>query len=157
MKEAKALTTGIKAPDFSMDSTDGKLSLSRFAGKKLVLYFYPKDDTSGCTLEAKEFTDNLQNFRNLGCEVVGISKDDLKSHEKFCQKHSLGIILASDNTNVCESYCVWKEKSMYGKKYMGIERSTFLIDGNGVIAQLWHGVTVQGHVEEVLKAVKAMK
>lgn len=157
MAKTKVITEGSKAPNFAVDSTVGQLNLSKFKGKKLVLYFYPKDDTSGCTLEAKDFTDNLKDYEMHDCNVVGISKDDLESHEKFCKKHDLKIILATDSSDVCEKYGVWKEKSMYGKKYMGIERSTFLIDRKGVIAKVWNNVNAQGHSEEVLSAVRAMQ
>lgn len=151
MAELKA---GDRAPDFSMPATSGKtLSLGDFKGKKLVLYFYPKDDTSGCTAEACDFRDSMAPLNDIGIDVIGVSKDSVKSHEKFKAKYDLNFELASDETGtVCENYGVWAEKSMYGRKYMGIERTTFLIDENGVIAQIWPKVKVPGHVAEIIKA-----
>lgn len=135
----------------------GEVSLADFVGKKVVLYFYPKDDTSGCTLEAIEFTAKLPEFAAAGAVVLGVSKDSVKSHDKFRDKHALGLILLSDETgDVAERYGVWGEKSMYGRKYMGIERSTFLVDEEGRLARIWRKVKVPGHVEEVLEAVRAL-
>ena len=147
---------GMKAPDFSLPADgDTEVKLSKLKGQAVVIYFYPKDDTSGCTLEAKAFSEHLPAFKKLGAEVVGISPDSVKSHEKFRKKHELSITLAADEEKAAaKAYGVWVEKSMYGKKYMGIERSTFLIDKAGKIAKAWRKVKVPGHVEEVLAAVK---
>jgi len=155
---AKELKVGDKAPDFSLPGDGGrKLSLKELKGKPAVLYFYPKDDTSGCTKEAIDFTARLKEFEKLGATVIGCSKDSVASHDKFKTKHKLGIALAADETGkVCEAYGVWVEKSMYGRKYMGIERATFLIDGAGKLAAVWRKVKVPGHADEVLKAVKSL-
>jgi peroxiredoxin Q/BCP len=134
----------------------GTVSLADFAGRKVVLYFYPKDDTSGCTKEAVGFSEHAAAFEAAGAVVIGVSKDSVASHDKFRDKHGLGVILLSDEGgDVCERYGVWAEKSMYGKKYMGIERSTFLIGGDGRILRAWRKVKVPGHVEAVLEAVRA--
>src|SRR5271166_441793 len=149
---------GQKAPDFTL-STDGNgtVSLSQLAGKKVVLYFYPKDDTSGCTAEACGFRDSFPNFGGTGAVVIGISKDSVASHDKFKKKHDLPFILASDTAGeVCEKYGAWVEKSIYGRKYMGIERATFLIDGAGIVRGVWRKVRVPGHVAEVLEAARAL-
>ena len=149
---------GDKAPDFTLptDGT-GSVTLSKLNGKKVVLYFYPKDDTSGCTAEACGFRDSFPDYGGTGAVVIGISKDSVASHDKFKKKHGLPFVLASDTGgDVCEKYGVWVEKSMYGRKYMGIERATFLIDGKGVVRGAWHKVRVPGHVAEVLKAVQAL-
>ncbi|MFQ6548280.1 thioredoxin-dependent thiol peroxidase [Aestuariibius sp. 2305UL40-4] len=147
-----------KAPDFTLPRDGGgDVSLSDLSGKKVVLYFYPKDDTSGCTKQAIGFSDHLADFDAAGAVILGVSKDSIKKHDKFRDKHDLKVILLSDEeSDVCERYGVWKEKSMYGKTYMGIERSTFLIDGDGVLRQEWRKVKVPGHVEGVLDAVKAL-
>jgi thioredoxin-dependent peroxiredoxin len=148
---------GQKAPDFTLP-TDGKgiVSLSGLAGKKVVLYFYPKDDTSGCTAEACGFRDSFPDYSGTDAVVVGISKDSVASHDKFKKKHNLPFILASDTDGqVCGKYGAWVEKSMYGRKYMGIDRSTFLIDGDGMVRGVWRKVRVPGHVAEVLKAARA--
>ncbi|MHA3978436.1 thioredoxin-dependent thiol peroxidase [Halovulum sp. GXIMD14794] len=149
---------GDPAPEFTLPRDGGEtMSLSDFAGKALVLYFYPRDDTSGCTKQAIAFTGMLDQFRAAGAEVVGVSKDPVAKHDKFVAKHELGIPLLSDeNSDLCERMGVWKEKSMYGKTYFGIERSTFLIDAEGRIVREWRKVKVPGHVEEVLEAVKAL-
>ena len=149
---------GDPAPDFDMPTDGGgRVSLAALHGKPVVLYFYPKDDTSGCTKEAIGFTEKLADFETAGAVVVGVSKDSVAKHDKFKAKHDLGVILASDEeSDVCERYGVWAEKSMYGKKYMGVERSTFLIDADGSIAKAWRKVKVPGHVEAVLDAVKAL-
>ena len=149
---------GDKAPDFTLPTDGGgSVTLSKLRGKKVVLYFYPKDDTSGCTAEACGFRDAFPDYGGTGAVVIGISKDSVASHDKFKKKHALPFILASDTAgDVCEKYGVWVEKSMYGRKYMGIERSTFLIDEKGVLRQEWRKVKVPGHVDEVLKAVKAL-
>lgn len=151
-------TIGNPAPDFTLPRDgEGSVTLSQLRPAKVVVYFYPKDDTSGCTLEAQEFTARLGDFTDAGATVIGISKDSVKSHDKFCKKYGLGIILASDeNGTTCEDYGVWAEKSMYGKTYFGIERSTFLVDGAGNLAQAWRKVSVKGHVDAVLAAVKAL-
>jgi peroxiredoxin Q/BCP len=150
--------TGQTAPDFTLPRDGGgDVTLSSFRPGKVVVYFYPKDDTTGCTLEAIDFTGKQAEFAAAGTTVIGISKDSVKSHDKFRAKHSLGIILASDeNGTTCEDWGVWAEKSMYGKKYMGIERSTFLIDGSGTVAVAWPKVSVKGHVDEVLAAAQAL-
>ncbi len=132
--------------------------MKEFKGRKLVLYFYPKDDTSGCTKEAIAFTGAKGAFDKAGASVVGVSKDTVAAHDKFTAKHKLKVALGSDEDGaICEAYGVWVEKSMYGRKYMGIERATFLIDGKGKIAEIWHKVKVPGHAEAVLEAVKALK
>lgn len=149
---------GDPAPDFTLPRDGGEsMSLSDFAGRALVLYFYPRDDTSGCTKEAIAFTGLIEQFRAAGAEVVGVSKDPVAKHDKFVAKHDLGIPLLSDEDgDLCERLGVWKEKSMYGKTFMGIERSTFLIDRDGRIAREWRKVKVPGHAEEVLDAVRAL-
>jgi len=152
------LQPGDIAPDFTLPRDGGgSVTLSALRPGKVVLYFYPKDDTSGCTAEALDFTAHAADFAAAGCTVIGISKDSVKSHDKFVAKHGLGIVLASDEgSDTCERWGVWAEKSMYGKKYMGIERSTFLVDGAGRIAQAWTKVKVPGHVAEVLAAARAL-
>ena len=153
-----SLEIGDKAPDFTLPTDcDGKVSLKDLKGKTVILYFYPKDDTSGCTAEACGFRDALPNFSKTGTTVIGLSKDSPASHDKFKKKYKLPFTLASDeDTKVAQKYGVWVEKCMYGRKYMGMDRSTFLIDGKGVIRGLWRKVKVPGHVEEVLEAVKAL-
>lgn len=143
-----------QAPDFTLPSTDGEITLSKLDGK-VVLYFYPRDDTPGCTLEALDFDRLAAEFAAAGTKVIGISRDTLASHQKFCTKHGLGITLASDTGAVTEAYGVWVEKTLYGKKSMGIERSTFLIDADGRILQEWRKVKVAGHAEAVLTAAQA--
>ena len=151
-------TPGSPAPDFTLPRDGGSMiTLSSLRPGKVVLYFYPKDDTPGCTLEAQDFSARLADFTAAGTTVIGISKDSAAKHDKFCKKHGLSIILASDEAgHTCEDYGVWVEKSMYGKTYMGIERTTFLIDSTGKIAQVWPKVSVKGHADEVLAAAKAM-
>ncbi len=153
-----AIVEGSPAPAFAMPRDGGgEVTLAAFAGQPVVLYFYPKDDTSGCTVEALDFTRLAPDFAAAGAAVIGVSKDSVKKHDKFKQKHGLGVVLGSDEAgDVCERYGVWTEKSMYGKKYMGIERSTFLIDGSGIVARAWRGVKVPGHAEAVLEAVRAL-
>ena len=153
------LKIGDTAPNFTMPADNGQdISLSDFKGKMVVLYFYPKDDTPGCTKEACNFTENQSQFNDLGAHIIGVSKDSVAKHQKFKKKYSLTFPLASDeNTDICEKYGVWTEKSMYGKKYMGIERTTFLIDGNGVIRQIWSKAKVDGHSGEVIAAVNDYK
>jgi peroxiredoxin Q/BCP len=152
------LSVGDKAPAFTMKTDGGgKVSLAGLKGKNVVLYFYPKDDTSGCTAEACGFRDDFPAFDKIDAVVIGVSRDSVESHDKFKKKHELNFQLGSDETGkVTEDYGVWVEKSMYGKKYMGIERATYLIDGKGVIRGVWRKVKVPGHVADVLKAVKAL-
>ena len=151
------LGEGDKAPVFTAPRDGGgTLSLADHADGTVVLFFFPKADTSGCTKEAIGFTEKLDEFAALGATVVGASKDPIKAQDKFKTKHDLGVVLISDaDTTICEDYGVWAEKSMYGKKYMGIERSTFIIR-NGVIAKAWRGVKVPGHVDAVLDALRAL-
>ncbi len=149
---------GDTAPDISLPRDGGEIvKLSDFSGKNVVLYFYPKDDTPGCTKEAIGFTDNVTAFDGLNTVILGVSKDSVKKHDKFIAKHELKIALLSDEEgDVCERYGVWVEKNMYGKKYMGIERATFLIGADGKIMQVWRKVKVPGHVDAVLDAVRAL-
>ena len=153
------LTVGCKAPAFTLPiDGGGKISLSEMTGEKVIIYFYPKDDTPGCTQESCDFRDNLTAFKKSGAIIVGISKDSVARHDKFKKKFKLNFPLASDEDGkVCEKYGVWTQKSMYGKKYMGIERSTFLVDEKGKIARIWRKVKVAGHADEVLSALKEMK
>jgi len=149
---------GEKAPDFSM-ATDGggSVSLKDLKGKKVVLYFYPKDDTPGCTKEACAFRDAMPDFTGIDAEIIGVSKDPVAKHDKFKAKYDLPFTLASDEeSDVCEQFGVWVEKNMYGRKYMGIERATFLIDGEGVVRNVWRKVKVPGHADAVLEAVKSL-
>lgn len=150
------ITENTIAPTFSLPRDGGEtVQLSDYLGKKVVLFFYPKDDTSGCTVEAIDFTQNLAEFEKAGAIVLGMSPDPIKKHDKFIIKHELGVILVSDEEKTTlDAYNVWKEKSMYGKKYMGVERSTFLIDEKGVVQKAWRKVKVPGHVDEVLKATQ---
>ena len=154
----KELQTGDSAPDFTLPRDgEGALSLADFGGRKLALYFYPKDDTSGCTAEAKDFSALAADFAAAGADVVGVSPDPVKKHDKFRDKYELTFPLLSDESKVLlEAYGVWVEKSMYGRKYMGVERSTFLIDAQGRIARIWRKVKVTGHAQEVLAAAKAL-
>ncbi len=149
---------GQAAPDFTLPRDGGgDVTLSAMKPKAVVLYFYPKDDTSGCTKEAQAFTEHAGAFDTAGAVVIGVSKDSVAKHDRFVAKYDLGVILASDeSSDVCETYGVWVEKSMYGKKFMGIERSTFLIDRDGVIRNVWRKVKVPGHADEVLEAAKAL-
>ncbi len=142
---------GKEAPDFNLEaSTGGKVSLKQFKGRWVALYFYPKDDTSGCTKEACDFRDNLKSLEKLGAVVLGVSPDDLKRHGKFSEKYSLNFpLLADPEKKTLEAYGVWVQKSMYGRKYMGVERSTFLIDPAGKIVKAWRKLSVTGHVAEV--------
>jgi peroxiredoxin Q/BCP len=151
-----SLEPGAAAPDFDLPTDGGaNASLKALAGKKVVLYFYPKDDTSGCTSEAKGFSDAKAAFDEADAIVIGVSKDTVASHAKFRAKYDLSITLGSDvEGHVVEAYGAWVEKSMYGRKYMGIDRSTFLIDGQGVLKAVWRKVKVPGHVQDVLKAVQ---
>ncbi len=145
------------APDFTLPGTGGDVTLSSLKGKPVVLFFYPRDDTPGCTKESVGFSESRSAFEAAGALVFGISKDSLASHEKFAAKRDLQIPLLSDeNGTTCEDYGVWKEKNMYGKKYMGIERTTFLIAADGTIAKIWNKVKVPGHVDTVLEEVRAL-
>ena len=152
----KKLEVGAKAPMFRLPSDSGdEISLKSFSGKFVVLYFYPKDDTTGCTKEAIEFTGLVEKFRKADAVVLGVSKDDVKSHEKFVNKYNLDVRLLSDvDGSLCRSYGVWVEKNMYGRKYMGIERSTFVIDEEGKIEHIWRRVKVPNHVDAVKSALK---
>ena len=152
-----SLEIGDKAPDFTLPTDGaGTVRLSDLKGQPVVLYFYPKDDTSGCTVEACQFRDLFPKFGRSDAAVIGISRDSVASHDKFKKKYKLPFTLAADEQGkVTERYGVWVQKSMYGRKYMGIERSTFLIDGKGVIRGIWRKVKVPGHAEEVLSAIKA--
>jgi thioredoxin-dependent peroxiredoxin len=145
---------GDMVPDFQADATSGSFKLSDYKGKKIVLYFYPKDNTSGCTLEGHDFSNNLDKFKNKNTVVFGISRDSVKSHNGFIQKQSYKHQLISDeNENVCQLFGVIKVKSMYGRSYLGVDRSTFLIDEKGMLKAEWRGVKVNGHVDEVLAAL----
>lgn len=150
---------GDKAPDFSMPASGSRgVSLKSMHGRPFVLYFYPRADTPGCTREACAFQEALPQLGKIGIEVIGVSKDKMKSVEKFAEKYSLTFPLASDaKTKVAEDYGVWVEKSRYGRKYMGVERATFLIDRNGKIAKVWRKVQVDGHAVEVMAAAQALK
>ena len=154
----KTVEAGDNAPDFALDGEDGKtFRLSDYAGKKLVLYFYPKDDTPGCTIEAIDFTGLSDEFADADTAVLGVSKDTVAKHGKFRAKHDLGIDLGSDpEGETIDAYGSWIEKSMYGRTYMGIDRSTFLIDRNGKIAEVWRKVRVKGHAMKVLEAARAL-
>jgi peroxiredoxin Q/BCP len=149
-----SLSAGSPAPDFTLPTDGGgEITLSALKGEQIILYFYPKDDTTGCTAQACAFRDATPDFSGAKAKVIGVSKDSVASHDKFKKKHGLSFALASDeNGHVCEDYGVWAEKSMYGRKYMGIERTTFLIGADGVIKRVWNKVKVPGHVAEVLKA-----
>jgi peroxiredoxin Q/BCP len=149
---------GTKAPDFELPDADGKsVRLSRLKGRLVVVYFYPKDDTSGCTAEAKGFSCLIEAFKKAGADVIGISPDGPASHRKFADKYDLSVhLLADEAKETAQAYGVWVEKSMYGRKYMGVERSTFLVDAAGKIAKSWRKVRVPGHAEEVLAAVEAL-
>lgn len=146
------------APDVILPNETGDIiDIKDFRPNMVVLFFYPRDNTSGCTREAKDFTENIELFNNLNINVFGISKDSITSHEKFIKKQSLSIPLLSDEAgSVCQDFGVWKEKSMYGKIYMGIERSTFIIDGSGSVTHEWRKVKVANHVAEVLETVKKL-
>ncbi len=149
---------GSPAPDFTLPRDGGAtVSLSGLKGRKVVLYFYPRDDTPGCTIEAIDFTRLAPEFDAADTTVIGLSKDSVKAHDKFCRKHGLGIILASDEGGTTsEDYGVWRGKTMYGKTHMGIERTTFLIGPDGKVARIWPKVTVAGHADEVLAAARAL-
>ena len=153
-----ALAIGDKAPDFSLPGNgSASVALADFAGKNLVLYFYPKDDTPGCTTEAKDFTSMVAEFKKANTVILGASKDTVAKHDKFIAKHALNIALVSDAEGaLVNSYEVWVQKKLYGREYMGIERATYLIDANGIIQQIWRKVRVKGHAEAVLEAAKAL-
>lgn len=153
------LKEGSKAPAIDLPTDNGgHFNLSEMTGQKILIYFYPKDDTSGCTAQSCSFSENIKSFEKLGVAIVGISKCSVKKHDKFKAKYDLQFPLASDeNSDVCERYGVWVEKSMYGRKYMGIERTTFLIDEEGKIEKIWPKVKVDGHSEEILNALKGNK
>ncbi len=153
------LNDGDVAPDFELPEDGGtSIRLSKLKGRPVVLYFYPKDDTSGCTVEAKDFSCLIEEFKKLGAEVIGVSPDSAASHQSFRSKHDLTVRLAADEEkSAANAYGVWTEKSMYGKTYMGVERSTFLVDRAGRIAKSWRKVKVPGHAEEVLEAVKELR
>ncbi len=152
------LNAGDRAPDFDLPTDGGgRARLADYVGKAVVLYVYPKDDTSGCTKQAQGFTERSADFAKAGAVVVGVSKDPPKSHDKFKAKYDLDLVLASDeDTSVMQAYGAWQEKSMYGRKYMGADRSTFLIGPDGVLKRVWRSVKVPGHVDEVLQAVQAL-
>jgi peroxiredoxin Q/BCP len=151
------LAPGDKAPDFDLPTDDGRVSLAALKGKTVVLYFYPKDDTSGCTAEAQGFTAAAADFAKAGAVVVGVSKDSAASHGKFRAKYGLAVVLGSaKDDDTVERYGAWVEKNMYGRKYMGVDRSTFLIDKDGVVRRIWRKVKVPGHVAEVLAEAKAL-
>jgi peroxiredoxin Q/BCP len=152
------LKPGDKAPSFTM-ATDGggNISLAALKGAPFVLFFYPRDDTAGCTREAQGFTENLKKFERLGVNLVGVSKDSVASHDRFKTKYKLKHVLASDpEVETAQAYGVWGEKTLYGRKYMGMERATFLVDAKGVIRRIWRKVRVPGHVEAVLAAAKEL-
>ena len=153
-----SLAAGSKAPDFTMPTDGGgSISLAALKGKTVILYFYPKDDTTGCTAEACGFRDAEADFSGASATVIGVSKDSVASHDKFKKKHELQFPLAADETkSALEAYGVWQEKSMYGRKYMGVERTTFLIGADGRIARIWRKVKVPGHAEAVLEAARSI-
>jgi len=152
------LEAGDKVPNFTLPTNGGgTLSLKDLKGRKAVIYFYPKDMTPGCTTEAQDFRDQIKAFDKAGCTVVGVSKDSVKRHDNFVEKQNLPFKLISDeNGTLCEDFGVWVEKNMYGRKYMGILRATFLVDAKGVIRQVWPKVKVKGHAAEVLEAAKSL-
>jgi peroxiredoxin Q/BCP len=152
------LNEGDVAPDFELPRDGGKtVTLSQFEGEPVVLYFYPKDDTSGCTQQAIGFSERIAAFQKAGVEVIGVSPDAVKSHDKFRDKHDLQVILLADEEKAAiGAYGVWAEKQMYGRTYMGVDRSTFLIGADGRIKRIWRSVKVPGHVDAVLEAVKAL-
>lgn len=150
------LSQGSPTPDFTLPRDGGDdVTLSDLKGNPVIVYFYPKDNTPGCTTEALDFTAKQQDFADLGCQVLGISKDSLKKHGNFRNKHDLSVILLSDeHSDVCERFGVWKEKKMYGKTFMGIERTTILVAADGTVSRVWNKVKVKGHADEVLEAVR---
>lgn len=151
------ITEGARAPDFDLETPNGRVRSADLRGRTLVLYFYPKDDTTACTKEAQDFSALASEFKKAGAAVIGVSKDSVAKHRKFAEKYELAIPLASDPSGeTVEAFESWVEKSMYGRKYIGIDRSTFLIDGGGVIRRIWRKVKTTGHAAEVLKAVKEL-
>lgn len=152
------LNIGDQAPGFTLPTNGGgKVSLQEYLGKKVVLYFYPKDNTQTCTIEAVDFSQSLSAFQKADTVVIGVSPDSVKSHDKFCAKHDLGIILAADEDKASiESYSVWAQKQMFGVQYMGVVRTTFLIGADGRIARIWDKIKIKGHVEDVLAAARAL-
>jgi thioredoxin-dependent peroxiredoxin len=153
-----AVVLGKEAPDFTLPSdSGGAVSLGSLKGEITVLFFYPKDDTTGCTLEATDFSERAAEFKKAGAKVVGISPDSIKSHGKFRAKHGLSVtLLADESKEMIASYGLWVEKSMYGRKYMGVERTTVLLDASGKVARIWEKVKVLGHAEEVLEAARQL-
>jgi len=151
------LQEGNKAPDFKLkDQNEKEISLSDYKGKNVILYFYPKDNTSGCTAEACSFRDDFPKFKKVEAVILGVSPDSVESHKKFAKKYNLNFsLLADEDKEVIKKYDVWKEKSMYGRKYMGVERSTFIIDSDGKIKKIFRKVKVQGHNEEVMEVLKS--
>lgn len=151
------IVEGADAPDFELPTDTGEISLAGLKGRKIVLYFYPKDDTPGCTNEAQQFSAAADAFAAAGATVIGVSRDSVKRHANFRRKYDLKVELGSDEAGaVTEAYGVWVEKSLYGRQYMGIERATFLIDGQGVVRKVWRKVKVAGHVQDVLQATQAI-
>jgi peroxiredoxin Q/BCP len=152
------ITEGAKAPAFDMATADGgRVSLEGLKGRKIVLYFYPKADTPGCTTEAQDFSALIEDFETAGATVIGVSRDPVKKLDRFKAKHDLKVVLASDEPeDVTLAWGVWVEKKLYGREYMGIERATFLIDGDGVVRRVWRKVSVKGHAAEVLAAVQSL-
>ena len=150
------LKSGDMVPNFTLKSDQNEtINISDFKGKNIVIYFYPKDDTPGCTIEAKDFSCSLDKFSELNTVIIGISRDSTEKHQKFKDKHDLKHILLADiDGEVCAKFNTWVEKSMYGKKYMGIARQTFLVDTNGIITKIWPNVKIPGHVEDVIKSIK---
>nr|WP_321459273.1 thioredoxin-dependent thiol peroxidase [uncultured Cohaesibacter sp.] len=150
------LEIGTKAPGFTAKTNgDGEISLDDFAGRTVILYFYPKDNTPGCTTEAVDFSALYDEFAALDAQIIGVSPDSVQKHDNFVAKHNLSVLLASDpETTICNAYGTWVEKQMYGKSYMGVERSTFLIDKNGKIAKIWRKVKVKNHASDVLQSVR---
>ena len=159
MKDNSVLNEGDEAPGFCLPDQNGEeICLDRFKGGWLVLYFYPRDNTKGCTLEAIDFTSNLEEFESLGAEIAGVSPDSVKSHRNFCDKHGLKITLLSDPEHtVLEKYGVWQLKKMYGREFHGVVRSTFIIDPDGIIRNVWRKVKVKGHVEAVKQKLRELK
>jgi peroxiredoxin Q/BCP len=152
------ITEGSKAPAFDMATADGgRVSLDALKGRKVVIYFYPKADTPGCTTEGQDFSARIAEFEQAGATVIGVSRDPVKKLERFRAKYDLQVVLASDEPeDVTEAFGVWVEKKLYGREYMGIERATFLIDGSGIVRQVWRKVSVKGHADEVLAATKTL-
>jgi peroxiredoxin Q/BCP len=153
----KDLEPGDRAPAFRLETDDGEVSSAKLKGKTFVLYFYPKDDTSGCTKEAIAFSEDRKKFDAMGATVIGVSKDSVSSHKKFRDKHNLGIVLASDpEVETAQAWGTWVQKSMYGRRYMGMERATFLVDEKGIIRHIWRKVKVPGHAAAVLEALRGI-